>query len=216
MNYYKNNIIYNTKYNNILETNTIIYTKKNNIKRTNNNSFEITTINQTKKIIIFLTPILSIIPKKILRKNIISFNVNYTKKNINKTNNNIFTINTLKINYTKKRILRKLIIIFLIPILVIILKVQAAQAPRCSWVHLRGSRASVRWRCAAGLRWRCPSATWRLVCPRPSYFGSCPARPKVTLGPFLAVPKPKRHLALGLQRKGSMSSAMWRLGCLPS
>jgi hypothetical protein len=28
MNYYKNNIIYNTKYNNILETNTIIYTKK--------------------------------------------------------------------------------------------------------------------------------------------------------------------------------------------
>jgi hypothetical protein len=45
MNYYKNNIIYNTKYNNILETNTIIYTKKNNMKRTNNNSFEITTIN---------------------------------------------------------------------------------------------------------------------------------------------------------------------------
>jgi len=48
------------------------------------------------------------------------------------------------------------------------------------------------------------------------YFGSCPARPKATLGPFLTVPKPKRHLALGLQRKGSMPSAMWRLGCLPS
>jgi hypothetical protein len=28
MNYYKNNIIYNTKYNNILEINTINYTKK--------------------------------------------------------------------------------------------------------------------------------------------------------------------------------------------
>ena len=28
MNYYKNNIIYNTKYNNILQTNTINYTKK--------------------------------------------------------------------------------------------------------------------------------------------------------------------------------------------
>jgi len=28
MNYYKNNIIYNTKYNNILETNTINYTKR--------------------------------------------------------------------------------------------------------------------------------------------------------------------------------------------
>ena len=61
MKYYKNNIIYNTKYNNILQTNTINYTKKNNIKRTNNNSFEI----KTKKIIIFLTPILSIIPTKI-------------------------------------------------------------------------------------------------------------------------------------------------------
>ena len=47
MNYYKNNIIYNTKYKNILETNTINY---------------------TKKIIIFLTPIPSIIPKQILRK----------------------------------------------------------------------------------------------------------------------------------------------------
>jgi len=65
MNYYKNNIIYNTKYNNNLETNTIIYTKKNNIKRTNNNSFKINTINLSKNIIIFLTPILSIIPKNI-------------------------------------------------------------------------------------------------------------------------------------------------------
>jgi hypothetical protein len=40
MNYYKNYIIYYTKYNNILEINTINY-----IKRTNNNSFEINTIN---------------------------------------------------------------------------------------------------------------------------------------------------------------------------
>jgi len=44
MNYYKNHIIYNTKYNNILEINTINYTK-NNINTTNNNSFEINTIN---------------------------------------------------------------------------------------------------------------------------------------------------------------------------
>ena len=94
MNYYKNNIIYNTKYNNILETNTIIYTQKNNIKRTNNNSFEITTINQTKIIIIiFLTPILSIMPKKyILRKNIISFNVNFTKKIISTKQTIIFVL----------------------------------------------------------------------------------------------------------------------------
>jgi len=35
MNYYKNNIIYNTKYNNILETLIIL---KDNINRTNNNS----------------------------------------------------------------------------------------------------------------------------------------------------------------------------------
>ena len=43
MNYYKNYIIYNTRYNNILEINTINILK-NYIKRTNN-SFEINTIN---------------------------------------------------------------------------------------------------------------------------------------------------------------------------
>jgi hypothetical protein len=45
------------------------------------------------------------------------------------------------------------------------------------------------------------------------YYGSCPARLKASLGPCLAVPKSKRHLALGLQRRGSMSSATGRLGC---
>ena len=45
MNYYKNHIIYNTKYNNILEINIVNYTKKNYINRTNNNSFEINIIN---------------------------------------------------------------------------------------------------------------------------------------------------------------------------
>ena len=111
------------------------------------------------------------------------------KNKINKTNNNIFTINTLKINYTKKRILRKLIIIFLILILVIILKVQAAQASRGALF------AAVSTQC---------------------YFGSYPARFKVSLGPCLAVPKPKCHLTLGLQSRGSRPSSTWRLGCPPS
>jgi hypothetical protein len=30
------------------------------------------------------------------------------------------------------------------------------------------------------------------------YFGSCPARPKASLGPSLTVPQPKHHLALGM------------------
>ena len=48
------------------------------------------------------------------------------------------------------------------------------------------------------------------------YFGSCPARPKASCGPSLAVPTSKRHLALGLQRRGNRPSATWRLGCPPS
>ena len=78
--------------------------QKNNIKRTNNNNFEINTIKYTKKIIIFLTPVLSIIQKKYIKKKYNnSFNINCTKKIIlKKANYNIFTINTLKINYTKK------------------------------------------------------------------------------------------------------------------
>ena len=47
------------------------------------------------------------------------------------------------------------------------------------------------------------------------YFGSYPARPKASLGPCLKMPKPKRHLALGMQRKGSRSRTTWCPGCPP-
>jgi hypothetical protein len=43
------------------------------------------------------------------------------------------------------------------------------------------------------------------------YFGLYPARLKASLGPCLVMPKPKRHLALGLQHRGSMPSATWHL-----
>jgi len=52
-------------------------------------------------------------------------------------------------------------------------------------LHPRGSRPSARWWCAAGLGRCCPSATWRLVCPRPA--------PIAILGPALPGPR----LALG-------------------
>jgi hypothetical protein len=48
------------------------------------------------------------------------------------------------------------------------------------------------------------------------YFRSSLARPKASHGPCLAVPKPKRHLTLGLQRRGSRPCATWHLGCPPS
>ena len=47
------------------------------------------------------------------------------------------------------------------------------------------------------------------------YFGSYPARPKASHGPCLKMPKPKRHLALGMQRKGSRSRTTWCPGCPP-
>jgi hypothetical protein len=90
VNYYKNHIIYNTKYNNILEINTINYTKKTIIffilRKKYNNSFN---INYTKKI-------------NKTNNNIFTINtlkISYTKKNNKKTKNNIFNTNTC--NYTK-------------------------------------------------------------------------------------------------------------------
>jgi len=47
------------------------------------------------------------------------------------------------------------------------------------------------------------------------YFGSYPARPKASLGSCLWMPKPKRHLALRLQPRGSSPSTTWLLGCSP-
>ena len=47
------------------------------------------------------------------------------------------------------------------------------------------------------------------------YFGSYPARPKASLGPCLKMPKPKRHLALGMQRKASSPRVTWCPGCPP-
>jgi len=77
-----------------------------------------------------------------------------------------------------------------------------------------------------------------LVARTQCYFGSCHARLKaslrpclagpkpkchLTLGlqrrgsrPCLAGPKPKCHLTLGLQRRGSRPCATWRLCCPPS
>jgi len=67
-------------------------------------------------------------------------------------------------------------------------------------LHPRASKPSARWRCAAGLGWCCPSATWRLVCPRPG--------PNSILG---ALPSPRPTLGHASECPGQR--ATWRLDC---